>query len=247
MKKILTTLIAITSLTVASFAQRTTDVSVVLVSPSQNTIVNCTDSFLVEYLFINNGPDTILTADTIYFQDPEVSALTNVYYSVPEDDAAPGDTIANINFYINLDRITFLFNSSNNIAEAPFANGDYGFFAFYVGFGATSDITDSDTTNNIDLKMIKIDCATGINNLAKANLNIFPNPAQGQITVNFEALASNATLRVIDIMGRTILTKEVAKNTSAYAFDISALNNGAYYLELTSGEVRGTSKFVVSK
>jgi len=246
MKKLITTITALAGLTVASYAQRSTEIATVIVSPTPDQIINCTDSFLVDFMFINNGPETVLTTDTIVFQTPEVPTTTSAYGFGPARDAQTNDTIGRFRYYLQKSDVNLLFNDAGNqLLEAPFSNGDY---LFFVAFGRfVSDLTNTSSTPIIGTP-ITIDCGTtSINNLAKANLNIFPNPAQGQINVNFEVLASNATLRVIDIMGRTILTKEVAKNTSAYAFDISTLNNGAYYLELTSAEVRGTTKFVVSK
>lgn len=249
MKKLITSIAALAGLSVASYAQRVADVSVVLASPTPTQVLNCTDSFLTEFFFINSGTTTILTTDTLVFQSPMNRTPTGASILSPRVDAAPGDTIAWFRFNTAVAQLGILLNeTADDMLTAPFANGNYGYFVIFDRFLNAAEVTDDNNANDFGANLISIDCApTSINNLAKTNLTIFPNPAQGQINVNFEALASNATLRVVDIMGRTILTKEIAKNTSAYSFDISSLNNGAYYLELTSGEVRGTSKFVVSK
>jgi len=137
-------------------------------------------------------------------------------------------------------------NSSDDIIEGPFSDGDYQFFVRFDGF-SSADLTDNNAANNTAKVNVEIDCATSIHKFTKTAINVYPNPAKNNITVNFEATASEGTLSIVDAMGRTIITQNVTKNTTAYTLDISNLNTGAYFVEFVSGAIRGTTKFNVSK
>lgn len=248
MKKLITSLAALTAFTVASYAQRSTDVSVVLISPTPAQVLNCADSFVTEFMFINSGTGTVLTTDTLVFQSPRNQTATQASITVPRQDAAPGDTIAWFRYNASVSQLGILLNETGDaVLTAPFANGNYGFYVIFDRF--LSDLVDDNNTNNIAANLISINCdgGTSIKNLTATTINVYPNPAKNQITVNFDATAAEGTIRVFDVMGRTIMTQKVAKNTSAYTLDINALNNGSYFVELVAGESRGISKFAVSK
>jgi len=249
MKKILTLSVLALGLAFTATAQREAKVSAIQISPAVDFVIPCDDSFGVEYMFMNEGPGTILTGDTLFFSNVR-SDSARVWYVVVEKTVNIGDTVAHFGYNMKASQIKGFYDAASNTTKytqsTPIPNGDFTFF--YTPY-AKNDAAGLTYVSPLTRYIVdaQYNCNTSVNNLTKTDISVFPNPAQNQITVNFEALASNATLRVIDIMGRTILTKEVTKNTTAYAFDISSLNNGAYYLELVSGEVRGTNKFVVSK
>lgn len=248
MKKLITSLAALTAFTVASYAQRSADVSVVLLSPAPSQVLNCTDSFNQAFLLINNGPDVIEVTDTLVIQTPLNRTPTSASAITVATPKAAGDTIGIFNNRLSVAQLNILFNEAgDNVLQAPFANGDYFYYVMFARF--TSDLVDPTTNNDIAAAPISINCdgGTSIKNLTATTINVYPNPAKNQITVNFDATAAEGTIRVFDVMGRTIMTQKVAKNTSAYTLDINALNNGSYFVELVAGESRGISKFAVSK
>ncbi len=67
------------------------------------------------------------------------------------------------------------------------------------------------------------------------NLSIYPNPAEQSINISLENIdVKNATIQVIDNLGRIIQTKELSKNTDVLTLDISNIATGYYSIKLVS-------------
>ncbi|MFN0276171.1 MAG: PKD domain-containing protein [Chitinophagales bacterium] len=66
------------------------------------------------------------------------------------------------------------------------------------------------------------------------NLSIYPNPASDAITIAVEGYAGNATLRITDLTGRIILSKEInlQPGITDLQLNISNIPAGAYILEI---------------
>jgi Secretion system C-terminal sorting domain/Kelch motif len=82
----------------------------------------------------------------------------------------------------------------------------------------------------------------------KPNINIFPNPTSGEITIQFPdnfnpTDASKMTL--FDLTGRASFEAEI--RGSSERFDIGALPSGMYLVEVRSGETRYLEKLVVGR
>jgi len=242
MKKLITSLVALAGISMASYAQ-TRDVVIdwSFFGPARGSALPCTESFPIAITLINEGPDAIQPGDTLYYMHPK-----EYVYDVMQAAVAPGDTIGTISYNMTAAEIEY-YASGNSIydkATRPISNND----SIGLPFGGRVTNTDIITTQSFYAVTVYYACGTtSINDFTKTQLGIFPNPAKNQITVNFDATATEGSIRVFDVMGRTIITQNVSKNTSAYTLDISSLNNGSYFVELVSGDVRGINKFVVSK
>ena len=78
-------------------------------------------------------------------------------------------------------------------------------------------------------------------------LGTFPNPAQSQVTVRYAVpeSQSGATLRLYDILGRQVRSKEVGTGRHEQHLDISGLGSGVYFLRLRAGGETKTQKLTV--
>lgn len=92
--------------------------------------------------------------------------------------------------------------------------------------------------------------ATGIefvSNSKKTELSVYPNPATSDLSFELSLdKVSNATARVMDITGRTVLTKDLGKvqtGVRKFTVDVSGLNNGMYIIEVATEGARAISKF----
>lgn len=87
------------------------------------------------------------------------------------------------------------------------------------------------------------------NNLAKTIINVYPNPTNGA-TIKLEILptkkSENNSYKVYDIIGNVITSKVLGKITDKYTenVDISTLNPGQYFVELSLDGVKSTKKIV---
>lgn len=83
-------------------------------------------------------------------------------------------------------------------------------------------------------------------------LSIYPNPTNGNVTVNFFAADNeDVTVNVLDLNGRLIRSESVKNLTSGYTdynFNTSDMNNGVYIVNISSSlGIKRVSKLIVSK
>lgn len=83
-----------------------------------------------------------------------------------------------------------------------------------------------------------------INNDVKPQMLVYPNPSQGQFTVNFSNLPKgNWTLSVFDVMGRVISSQKIEATLESTTLQI--VSKGFYFVTLQSGNNRVTQKVIV--
>ncbi|MEZ5043593.1 MAG: choice-of-anchor Q domain-containing protein [Saprospiraceae bacterium] len=82
---------------------------------------------------------------------------------------------------------------------------------------------------------------------AHAELNIFPNPANGEVRVIFERHAPVATLRITDVLGRVVYEKELGEGVDRMTIDLnnSQFENGLYLVSLLENGETNTKQLVV--
>jgi hypothetical protein len=74
---------------------------------------------------------------------------------------------------------------------------------------------------------------TGINSLGKDNkFNIYPNPANNEIFIEFEKINKNTFARIISIEGKTIVTTPIIEDKTK--INVETLSKGVYILELNN-------------
>lgn len=74
-------------------------------------------------------------------------------------------------------------------------------------------------------------------------LSVYPNPATSQINLSFENKNRNASIKIVSIVGQTVLEK---KNISGshFSIDVSSLSSGIYIVEVADGNFVQRSKFI---
>lgn len=240
-------------------------------------ISNCVDTNIVSgYIFVNKGPDVLLATDTLQILDVN-NELGWVYLVRPTgtiengiigegDDAVaapainiePNDTILVFKWTDHYERFGTLIDPVAEQFVGPdpgpfFANGSYLYPIEFQGFSNENPtVVDTGDANNGQYIPITIACsATGIvdvNGLNKQSLSVYPNPTNDNISFDYNFVkATNATVRISDITGRTALVKDFGKNTGErkLTVDVSGLNKGTYIIELVTDEHRAISKFSV--
>ncbi len=76
---------------------------------------------------------------------------------------------------------------------------------------------------------------TGVNNIAAAKANIFPNPADGEIQIVLQA-ANTGSISLYDITGRKVTGVAMEKNNLNYSLNTKTLAAGSYNLVIQTGE-----------
>ena len=98
--------------------------------------------------------------------------------------------------------------------------------------GCTATLTDTVGVNT-----------SGIDELAKLNFTLYPNPSAGLVTIKFEQLPSNGVINVMTTDGKNILTKSV--NNEVMDIDLSSVAKGVYIIEIVSEENRIPTRVII--
>ncbi|MFK7922946.1 MAG: endo-1,4-beta-xylanase [Bacteroidia bacterium] len=119
-----------------------------------------------------------------------------------------------------------------------------GFKGQYEIYYVCDGQTIRDTLNLIEAQTYEIVCnnvSTSLTTIAKADIQVYPNPSNGKITINSTQL-QNADIRIYDLHGREVRFFE-QKNIPVQ-LDLE-LPKGVYFIELRQQEKRGTYKLVI--
>jgi hypothetical protein len=81
-------------------------------------------------------------------------------------------------------------------------------------------------------------------------INLFPNPAKDNLTVRFKTEDNGEVeIALLDMLGKEVLHQKVSGDqvfNQAIQFDVSALNNGIYFVQVSSGNQNVTEKIIVA-
>ncbi len=228
---------------------------------------------------INRGPESVVGGDMIWLKMPFTSdtfgAGTISGYQISEARDS-GSVVIWFNANVYASDITYLLdiNKWENadsvrywdtvmIPKSALVDGrTYGFF-FYIVPVIGSDpnienpsVIDTVRSNNMVYKPI-VWCGdmSNINELISGKkterLLTYPNPANREINFRYDFLkTADATVRITDIAGRTVLVKDLGKNVQGiqtFNIDCSSLTTGTYFLEFQTDGKRAVSKFNVVK
>ncbi|MCG9881610.1 MAG: T9SS type A sorting domain-containing protein [Bacteroidia bacterium] len=86
---------------------------------------------------------------------------------------------------------------------------------------------------------------TGITPILETNntLHLFPNPANSQISIQANAEMKNAQIVVLNSIGEIVLNQST-ENANSLTLDISALNNGIYFIQVQANNKLYKQKFL---
>ena len=85
--------------------------------------------------------------------------------------------------------------------------------------------------NNYFPNRIEEDCSSALQEVESTReFVVYPNPARGFATVEFEALQEHSLLRIADLGGRVIKTLDLAAGTESVRLDLRDLPSGVYTL-----------------
>lgn len=99
--------------------------------------------------------------------------------------------------------------------------------------------------------VVRPDFDCGLNlGLAEINqsieANVFPNPAQDQLTVSLTTEIMVGTITMTDLNGRIVLTNEVKSNATDISINVAEIVNGMYILHIRSDKGVKSIQVVVS-
>lgn len=92
---------------------------------------------------------------------------------------------------------------------------------------------------------------TGIENHYKqAEVNIFPNPSQDQISINIEngqLRESSLNLEIVSVLGKVVYQRSIDTTIKTLSVDVSSFPSGVYVARLKNGKIESTKKFTITR
>ena len=176
-------------------------------------------------------------------------------YEVYNYTEATDDSRANLTFnkwnYIR-DNTFFGFPSWRISSNVEGGMGSMGWYKFTYGLGEII-VDNGEDHPGYDVVYYKTpneewgtpyDFFSGINDVATVNIKVYPNPANDRVLVSFNNEKVNK-LNIINLQGKTILTKEIQEKTKQIDLEISNLKEGIYFIELILDDNRKHRKKLI--
>ena len=119
---------------------------------------------------------------------------------------------------------------------------DVGAITFY----ASSNAADGDGGVNGDQIVFStevIGSVLGINDARLLQFSMFPNPSDGQVTLQLPTGVNQAKVSVFDYLGKSLLQKNISASNNT--IDISNLSAGLYFVRIQTDSKIGTKKLIV--
>lgn len=103
-------------------------------------------------------------------------------------------------------------------------------------------VTGSNEESDIAIDNIRIVDVAGTQDISQQLVSVYPNPSGGIFTIQFARTAIDATLKVADITGKTIMEMKPTGNTTT--IDLSKFTSGVYLLTVATEEGVTTKKLI---
>ncbi|PSK94400.1 T9SS type A sorting domain-containing protein [Taibaiella chishuiensis] len=239
-KKLILPLVCSVFSVAGAFAQqRSCNMAVTLISPSEGAVIAAFAQFDVTVNIKNNGTADLVVGDTLWYNTPLMFDFNRQPFVLTEGIAA-GQART-----IKLATITNVDGSSTDqeqefcvrVESNPTGNGAY----------IDPDFADNRDCNTIIQKATP----TAINDVDKhgrMKLQLSPNPTPAMVKMTFSTeRATEVNLSVKDMTGREVMTRNMGKVSQGAAelhADVSGLAPGIYMLELQGGGQSAIGKLV---
>ena len=199
--------------------------------------------------------------DGVIDSDEDVNGNGNL-----EDDDTDGDDIPNYldsdddgDNVATIDEINIVLGRSNNTIHQFVDTDDDeienyldddddgdGILTIDEDYNDNGDPTDDDTNSNTIPDYLESSVALSLNEFNVTRFNMFPNPAKENVTIqlassNFET----GNVNIFNIQGKVIL-KQITLQANTSVIDISSLESGLYFVELTIGNTATVQKLIVN-
>ncbi len=173
------------------------------------------------------GPDTIKPSITLLGKNPDTLQRTLTY--VDAGATATDDIDGNITAKI---KRTGTLDSSK--------------LGTYILTYTVSDIAGNNTSKTRTVIVINKVGVKEVNNVASA-VQVYPSPAYAELNIHIENINQlPAQLVITDLVGREVLKQNINTRNFSEKLNISQLNNGVYFLNISNANGTQSVKFLVS-
>jgi hypothetical protein len=146
-----------------------------------------------------------------------------------------------------------IFNPEGTTCSTLNSNYKLGYYptCYLICPDKKTTLVDQWTASKLWTQKAKCPKVTGIEEQAAAYyVNVYPNPVASEATINYTlSEMSTVSISVINALGQCVYNKDYGKMSEGeqtHSLDVSKLNNGLYFLNLTIGSHTVTKKISVN-
>jgi hypothetical protein len=145
---------------------------------------------------------------------------------------------------VTINGVEVITDASGNALFTAMPAGTYSYTVTksgtYKDANGSVIVTNADVTENVDLIN-----TTGIHQVSAQTVKLYPNPTSGVLNINLPVNnGTHATIRVTNILGSVILENKVVNGSSQVKLDVSAFENGIYFVTVKGSGYENTIKVV---
>ncbi len=173
------------------------------------------------------GPDTIKPIITLIGNNPDTIMQNKSYND-------PGATATD-----NVDG-----NITNKITKLSIL--DTSKIGTYIITYSVSDLAGNKATQ---VRTVIVTRNTSVKNMSALNntIKVYPSPAFNELNISIENISQlPANLVIYDMLGKEVIKQTITTKNFNEQLNISQLNNGVYFLNLSNNNMKQTVKFIVS-
>ncbi|WP_179008391.1 T9SS type A sorting domain-containing protein [Winogradskyella forsetii] len=168
-------------------------------------------------------------------------------YLDDDDDGDNVDTIDEINVELDRNSIHSFIDSDNDLIENYLDDDDDGDNVLTIDedYNNNGDPTDDDTNGNSIPDYLESAVALSLNEFSNLKFSMFPNPTKDEVTIQLANSNFDTTkVDIYNIHGKVVL-KDMKLETNTSTIDISNLESGLYFVQLTFGNSSTVQKLMV--
>jgi len=181
------------------------------------------DPFDVSLIAFYNGcPDTLRQIDLITVNSP----IPHFSYSM---DTLSPYTVSFTNESGGADSYTWNFGDSSSSNDINPVHTYLSTGTYTVILTASSSTTGCTIDTSIS---ITVSINSVVNSINSNEILFYPNPTINNLSVRMNAIKSNLSLKVSDLVGRELMRLNFCNNSTECQFDLSSLSSGLYFIEV---------------
>ena len=200
----------------------------------------------IDFVVTNNGSDTAISGDTIFYRYQTSIGTTTFYIQGLEPDKSPKWDEYVLSSNLNPgDSIVF---KGTYRVGAYITGNTYADMIGYVRISNGSDISDSITSNDSAYKQVWWKGLASIEETDNALIGkVYPQPATGYLNIELDGLTGGQiSIELYSILGEKVLVESlVTMPSSVVRLDCRHLEMGTYILRVSKENVTTSQRIVI--